>query len=77
MITPQRVGIIFTIIGTFFLAYSLKKPKTKYSGDPLMERAVEISRKEDGHVEPTENLINKKLFCAGLGCVALGSLLQW
>ena len=42
-----------------------------------MEKAVEIIRKEDGWVEPTENIINKKLFFAGLICIAIGSALQW
>jgi len=73
--TRQHIGIFFTIIGTVCLAISVKT-QTQYSGDKFMENCVERARKDGGFV-PTYTYIDKKLFYTGLGCVGIGSLLQW
>lgn len=75
LITLQHTGIIFSIMGTVFLAFSVKT-ETQYRGDKFMEDCVDRARKDNGFV-PTYTYIDKKLFITGLLFVAIGSLLQW
>ena len=73
--TSQHIGIIITIIGTAYLAFSVKT-ETQYTGDKSMEDCVERARK-DGKFVPTYTFIEKKMFYIGLTCVGIGSLMQW
>jgi len=73
--TCQHIVIILTIIGTACLAFSVK-PVQQYTGDKLMEDCVERAMK-DGKFVPTYTYIDKKMFCIGLACVGIGSLMQW
>lgn len=74
-ITRVQAGIILVIIGTVFLAFSVKT-KRQYVGE--YGKAIEKLKKENtGLIEPTEAYIVRKYFWIGLFCIALGSLLQW
>jgi len=71
-ITRQHLGIILTIIGTVFLAFSVRVTR-QYKRE--MAKKVDRLKKDD--IEPTETSIILSLFWIGLGLVALGSALQW
>ena len=71
-ITRQHIGIILTIIGTGFLAFSVRVTR-QYQG----EMAKEVARFKKDSIELTQTSINRSLFWIGLGLVALGSALQW
>lgn len=75
-------GIIIVIIGTILLAFAVKiknrytlatnnRKDKKYWGS-IVKRAQDVKC-----FEPTVVYIDKKLFYAGLSCVAIGSLFQW
>jgi hypothetical protein len=69
-------GILLIILGTGFLAFSVKT-RTKYDNDQQLKEALRRSEKYDSWVEPNKTWIDKRLFWTGLICVAVGSLLQW
>ena len=71
-INRQHLGIIQTMIGTVFLAFSVRVTR-QYKG----EMAKEADRLKKDHIEPAETSIIRRLFWIGLGLVALGSALQW
>ena len=74
-ITLHRVGIIIGVIGTVFLAFSVKV-KPQYYGEAA--RVVDTLKKDDPNmIEPTETFINRIMFWIGLALVAIGSALQW
>lgn len=74
-ITMQHLGIILTVIGTGFLAFSVRITR-QYQG----EMAKDVDRIKMDHpelIEFTQTHIVRKLFWIGLVFVALGSTLQW
>ena len=72
----RHLGILFTILGTVLLAFSVKTVH-QYSGDRYMEEIVERFEKDSSFIVPTKTWIDRKLFWGGLLFVALGSGLQW
>jgi hypothetical protein len=76
LLTPQHLGILLTIAGTAFLAFSVQVRRQIGDGSPL--RAVYDQKKREGNLmEITETNISRGLFWMGLACVAVGALLQW
>ena len=74
-ISRQQFGIILTIIGTIFLAFSVKM-KRQYIED-MAKRVDDIKKKNPNLIEPTETYIVQWLFWLGLFFIAVGSMLQW
>lgn len=74
-ITRQQVGIIVVVVGTVFLAFSVRV-KRQYHGKAASDLDA-IKQKNPDLIEPTETYINRYLFWAGLVLVASGSALQW
>lgn len=73
-ITLPQVGIVLTIIGTIFLALSVKV-KRQYEE---IAKAVDKEKKENPNIiETTETSIDHILFWAGLIFIAIGALCQW
>ena len=69
----HHIGIVLTIFGTAFLAFSVKV-KRQYVG----EMAKIVDKLKDGDtIEPTETSISRWQFWTGLALIAVGSLLQW
>jgi hypothetical protein len=73
-ITMQHLGIILTVIGTGFLAFSVRISR-QYQGE--LSKVSDRLKKDHNLIEPTETSIVRSLFWIGLGFVALGSALQW
>ena len=74
-ITRQQVGLLLTILGAIFLAFSVRT-RSQYEGETA--EAVKKAKKIDPSLfEPTETYIVRALFWGGLVLVSLGSLLQW
>lgn len=75
LITWQHLGIVFTIIGTVLLAFSVQV-KRQYQGE--MAKEVDRQKREDLKLlEPTETFISRGLFWAGLIFLSIGAVLQW
>lgn len=70
-ISLQHAGILLTILGTIFLAFSVR-----VKGQYNKEIRKDIG-KDPSILSPTEVCIVRIRFWAGLACVAAGSLLQW
>jgi hypothetical protein len=75
-LTRQHVGILLTIAGTAFLAFSVNVKRQYGDKGPLRE-AVDRAKREGNLMELTETSISVRLFWTGLLCVAVGTLLQW
>jgi hypothetical protein len=69
-LTPQHLGIIMVLIGTFFLAISTKTMDQDQPG-------LQIRRKDGKKIPANQTYIDKSLFYIGLAFVALGAILQW
>lgn len=63
----QHFGIFMTILGTYFLAISVR----------IKHQSAITIISGGNDVSPTKTYIDNKLFRSGLFLVALGSLLQW
>lgn len=75
-LTRQHGGILLTIAGTAFLAFSVKVKRQV--GDKSPFRPVYDQKKRElDLMEVTETSISRGLFWTGLACVAVGALLQW
>ena len=80
--TLAHGGILLVILGSICLAYAIKI-ENKYtlsarSRDEERNLKNIVQRAEDGsYYEPNIVHINKMFFRFGLGCVAIGSLMQW
>jgi hypothetical protein len=72
--TNHHIGIILTVIGTGFLAFSVRITR-QYQGE--MSKIADKLKRGASFIEFTETTINRSLFWIGLGFVALGSALQW
>jgi hypothetical protein len=71
----RHLGIILTVLGTVFLAFSVRI--IPQYGGPIGE-AVERARQRDPKLfTPTETRIIRPLFWAGLGLIGIGAALQW
>ncbi len=73
-ISLRQIGIVLVVIGTIFLAFSVKV-KRGYEGEPA--KVVDNSKEEKGLIETTETSIDRGRFWIGLSLIALGSSLQW
>jgi len=73
-ISFRQIGIVLVVIGTIFLAFSVKV-KRGYEDEPA--KIVDNSKVEKGLIEPTETSIVRGRFWIGLSLIGLGSLLQW
>ncbi len=74
-VTREHLGIIILVVGTAFLAFSVKV-KRQYHGDAA--RVVdELKKQKPDLVEITETYISRSMFWVGLALVAIGSALQW
>lgn len=75
LLARQHIGIFLTIAGTVLLAFSVRD-KRQYFGN--MQKVADRLKEENRElVEPTETTVVRRLFWAGLGFVAVGTLLQW
>jgi hypothetical protein len=73
--TLPHVGIVLTVIGTIFLALSVKV-ESSYEGD--IAKVLDKAKKENPNLtEPTETSIDRLLFWVGLFFIAIGALCQW
>lgn len=64
----RRTGIVFVLLGTILLAYSLETQSL---------RGLILEWRLQGAPTPSGATIIQWKFYGGLICVALGSLLQW
>ncbi len=72
----QHIGILLTVVGTIFLAISVKVIRQYYGEEA---KAVDRIKKDKKGmiIEPTEVKIIRSYFWLGLALVSFGSLLQW
>jgi hypothetical protein len=67
--TRQHLGLLLTVVGTILLAFSLKV----YEGG----LAIQMTDKKGRIISPSQATINRYMFWAGLGCIAVGTMFQW
>jgi hypothetical protein len=73
--TLPHIGIVLTIIGTIFLALSVKV-ESPYEGD--FADVINNAKKENPDLSaPLQASIDRVLFWVGLIFIALGALCQW
>jgi len=70
-IEPRQWGLILVIVGTGLMAISVT-----YRQSLPRQLQREMERRQDV-VVPTQVIFCRWLFWSGLGCIALGSLMQW
>ena len=73
----RQIGLILVMIGTVFLAFSVKIRRPKFKAKGTIEKAYIEQVEEKDIIVLTETSIRPSIFWVGLGLIFLGTLWQW